>query len=492
MRKYAYMLIACFSVLTMQAQQTRSGMYTLPLTEGNGTPPPGIVEQSDSGGNSPAGYDRYTSEGLVLTNNRVAHSAFAIDNLEIDLREGVVIEFEYAMARLTQSAYAKGEGLALFLYDANERLDLGYGFEALGYAYNEANGVIGRKPSLKGAYLAVGFDIGGGFKKFFETNEHRREGISPARFQQAGYYQNDFGRYQMNHITLRGGHASYYQAYGYNGNPVLLTKYFGGTSVNAGELSMATLNYNTGEYDFDRNTDAANFDVGNGGTQTNLNFQKIIVELEPASNGEAMYITVKAKEGSREIVLIEDFKYETSFKTYDKMNNLYDFRAPIPQRVKVGFTASTGNFSQQKTIIRNVKVSIPNALILEDIQEEMCVSESGESRNAEITVPVFEDLDFSIQPNSFQFVDANGNEVGTSYTQSNVGEWSYSSSREEVTLTLTNAYFEPDDVAAIHYVVETRDGTKSQPAAIRITGMRCGAGINPHIRTKNQNELHLN
>lgn len=485
------MILACFSVLTIQAQQTRSGSYHLPLTEGNGSPPPGIVEQSDSGGNSPSGYDRYTSEGLVLTDKRVAHSAFAIDNLEIDLREGVVIEFEYAMAALGQPAFGKGEGLALFLYDANERLDLGYGFEALGYAFNEANGISGRKPSLKGAYLAVAFDVGGGFKNFFSTNEHRREGISPARFEQAGYYQNDFGRYQRNHITLRGAHASYYMAYGYNGNPVLLTKYFGGTSVSAGEISMATLNYHTGEYAFDRNTDAANFDVGNGGTHTNLNFQKIVVELEPASNGEGMYITVKAKEGSREIVLIEDFKYETSFKTYDKMNDLYDVKAPIPDRVKVGFTASTGNFTQQKTIIRNVKIAIPNALILEDIQEEMCVSDTGESRNAAITVPVFEDLDFAVQPSSFQFVDANGNEVGTSYTQSNVGEWSYSSSREEVTLTLSNAYFEPDEVAEIKYVVEASDGTKSQTAAIRITGIQCGAVVNPQIRTKNENEPYM-
>ncbi|WP_410880155.1 hypothetical protein [Myroides sp. DW712] len=488
MKKYYYVVLACFSLLTIQAQNTRSGFYNLPLTEGNGTPPPGIVEQSDTGGNSPSGYERYTSEGLVLTNKRVAHSAFAIDNLEIDLREGVTIEFEYAMATLNQPAYGKGEGMALFLYDAEERLDLGYGFEALGYAYNEANGVIGRKSSLKGAYLAVGFDIGGGFKNFFETNEHRREGISPARFQAAGYYQNDFGRYQRNHITLRGGHANYYIAAGYNGNPVLYTKYFGGASVSAGELSMASLDYRTGEYHFDHNTDGDSFDVGNGGTQANPNFQKIIVELEPASDGEALYITVKAKEDRSEITLIDKFKYESSFKTYDKANNLYDFRAPIPERVKVGFTASTGNFTQQKTIIRNVKVSIPNALILEDVQADMCVSDSGGSRGAEITIPLFEDLDFSVNASSFQFVNSSGNEVGSSYTQSNVGEWSYSSSREEVTLTLDNAYFEPGDVAEVHYVVEARDGTKSQQATLRVSGVSCGAVANPQIRVKDQNQ----
>ncbi|WHT39147.1 hypothetical protein QNH98_19790 [Myroides sp. mNGS23_01] len=268
----------------------------------------------------------------------------------------------------------------------------------------------------------------------------------------------------------------------------MYTKYFGGFSVNAGELSMASLDYRTGEYIFDRNTDGANFDVGNGGSQANPNFQKIIVELEPASDGEALYVTVKAKEGSNEITLIDNFRYETSFKTFDKMNNLYDFRAPIPERVKVGFTASTGNFTQQKTIIRNVKVSIPNALILEDVEADMCVSDTGGSRGAEITIPLFDDLDFSVNASSFQFVNSNGNEVGSSYTQSNVGEWRYSSSREEVTLTLDHAYFEPGDVAEVHYVVEARDGTKSQQATLRVTGISCGAMINPQIRVKDKNQ----
>lgn len=490
MKKYFYAIMACLCLLTAQAQ-TRSGTVTFPLTNGNGSPPPGIISKSDPGGNAPSGYQRYTSEGTVLTRDRVSYSAIVMNDLEIDLQEGLTVEFEYAMTSVPPAAYGKGEGMTFFIFDAARNFELGYGFEALGYAYNEANSNLGRKRGVLGAYLAVGFDVGGGFKEHFNNNEYRREGISSQRFNDAGLSQSNFGTYKKNHITLRGAHAEYRQAGGYNGNPVLITKHFGGSSVSSGDISMATLDYRTGQYTFGRNTDAASFDVGNGGTETNPNFQKIRVEIEPASGGNAMYITVKALEGSREIVLIDEFRYDTAFKTFDKLNDLYDFTAPIPNRVKIGFSASTGNFTQQKTIIRNVKVSIPNALIIEDVTADMCVSDQGDSRNAEIDVPLFENVDFSVNASSFQFLDPNGNEVGTSYTQSNVGRWDYSSRNEEVTLTLTNGNFEPGDRAVINYVVSSRDGTKAQPATIRISGVACGATINPQIRVKNQNEPFL-
>ncbi|WP_158963647.1 hypothetical protein [Myroides fluvii] len=490
MKKYLYAIIACFCLLTAQAQ-TRSGTVTFPLTDGNGSPPPGVVSKTDPGGNAPNGYQRYTSEGTVLTRDRVSYSAIALDNLEIDLREGLTVEFEYAMASVPPAAYGKGEGMTFFIFDASRSFEIGYGFEALGYAYNEANSNLGRKKGVLGAYLAVGFDIGGGFHKHFENNEYRREGISAQRFSDAGFSQADFGRYRANHVTLRGAHADFRQGGGFNGNPVLLTKYFGGFSANSTDVSMATLNYRTGQYNFGFNSDAASFDVGNGGSEANPNFQKIRVELEPVSNGNGMYVTVKAIEGSREIMLIDRFQYETNFKTFDKLNDLYDFSAPIPHRVKIGFSAATGNFTQQKTIIRNVKVSIPNALILPDVTDKMCVSDNGNSRNAAISVSLFEEADFSVNASSFKFLDSSGSEVGTSYTQSNVGRWEYSSRNEEVTLTLTNGNFEPGDVAEVHYIVEARDGTKAQPATIRITGIACGATINPQIQVKDQNAPYL-
>ncbi|MGG5505933.1 MULTISPECIES: hypothetical protein [unclassified Myroides] len=488
MKKYLYAIIACLCLLTAQAQ-TRSGTVTFPLTNGNGDAPSGIKDHFGLGGNTPTGYERHTSEGLVLTKDRVGYSAFTLDNLEIDLREELQVEFEYALASVN-AGYGKGEGMAFFFYEPGERFEFGYRFEALGYAYNETGSTFGRQKSLEGSYLAIAFDVTGGFKDYFNTNESRREGISAQRFEDANLSQRDFGRYKGNHVTLRGAHAAYRQAAGYSGNPVLLSKYYGGASTSSTDVSMATLNYDTGQYTFGVNSNSAAFDVGNGGSQNNPNFQKIRLEFKPASRG-GIYITVKAIEGSRTIVLIDEFEYKTAFKTFDRQNILYDLRAPVPHRVKMGFTASTGNFSQQKTIIRNVKVTIPNALILDDVKADMCVSEEGDSRNATIDVAVFEDTDFSVNPSSFNFLDNNGNEMGTSYTQSNVGRWEYSSRNEEVTLTLTNGNFEPGDVAKIQYNVEARDGTKAQPATIRITGVACGASINPHIRVKNQNAPFL-
>lgn len=47
MKKYYYLLIACLGLLTVQAQNTKSNTYNLPLT--GTSKPPGIVEEWDKG-----------------------------------------------------------------------------------------------------------------------------------------------------------------------------------------------------------------------------------------------------------------------------------------------------------------------------------------------------------------------------------------------------------------------------------------------------------
>ena len=495
MRKYYYVIIVCLSLLTVRAQQTKSGVIDYPLTSNNGMLPTGIksLDTSDKGAspNTPTGKNRYTPDGIVLTDNRVAYSGFYIDDLEIDLMEGVNVEFEYALASIPSLNTAKGNGMTFFIFDSSYDVVLGYRLDALGYAYNEASGANGMRKGLPGGYLGIGFDYTGGFKEFYSFSEQFREGISAQRYKDAGLNITSFGNYHSNHITLRGASIDARQSKSYKGNPVLLTKYFGSSAVAEGAISMATLDANTGQYKFGRNESVANFSVGNGGTDDKLNFQKIRVELAPASDGKAMLVTVKVLIGGKEFLLIDSYRYETKVKAFDKENQLYELATAIPKKVKIGFTASTGNYTAQKAIVRNLKVSLSNALVLEDLTIEMCVSSKGGSKDAKRIVSLFKDADFSVDANSFSFLDGSGKAVGTSYTQANVGKWSYSASQKEVTLTLSNANFKPKDAAEVSYVVSSKEGVKSESAKIKVEGIPCGAIYNPQLRVKDSNTPYV-
>lgn len=488
MKKYYYLLIACFSLLTVQAQNTKSNTYNLPLT--GTSKPPGIVEEWDKGGSAPSGSERYTEEGIVLSHDRVGYSGFAIDDLEIDLREGAVVEFEYAMSTIYGTGYSPGGGMSFFLFDADKKFKLGYGRSALGYAYNESNSTA-RLAGLAGGYLGIGFDLSGGFKGTGAMIQYEmRAGISDARYADAGVTPNVFGDYYSDHITLRGAIQG---MQGFNGNPVLYSQYQGYRNP-SNDIATAKLNYNTGEYDFERRYDGAGFDIANGGSSKTPNFQKIIVELIP-DNEEGMYVTVKAKDGGNEIMLIDNFYYKHSFNTYrvDGRNNngvietLYNFKTTIPQKVKIGFVGLSIDFAQQKTIIRNVKVYPPgqNQPELDDIVADMCVSDTGKSKGGVIDVDVLQNTGYDITWGSFMFVDEDGNKLegdDREYEDS-TGKWEFSSRNEEITFTVKDGWFEPGDEADIYYSIEL-DGVRSKPALFRIKGIACGAVVNPHIRSK--------
>ncbi|AJH15357.1 hypothetical protein [Myroides profundi] len=489
MKKYYYLLIACFGLLTMQAQNTKGNTYNLPLT--GTSKPQGIVEEWDRGGSAPTGSERYTEEGIVLSHDRVGYSGFAIDDLEIDLREGVAVEFEYAMSTISGTGYGAGGGMTFFLFDADKKFKLGYGRSALGYAYNESSSTA-RLAGLAGGYLGIGFDLSGGFKGTGAMRAYEmRTGISDARYAAAGVTPSVFGNYYSSHITLRGAIQG---MQGFNGNPVLYSQYQGYYNP-SNDIATATLNYNTGEYDFERRRNGAGFDIANGGSSKAPVFQKIIVELIP-DNEEGMYVTVKAKDGGNEILLIDDFYYKHSFNTYrvDGYNadsslkeTLYNFKTTIPKKVKIGFVGLSIDFAQQKTIIRNVKVYPlgQDQPELDDVVADMCVSDTGKSKAGVIDVKVLQNTGYGITWGSFMFVDQDGNKLsgGDREYENSTGKWEFSSAYEEITFTVKDGGFEPGNQADIYYSIEL-DGVRSKPALFRINGIACGAVVNPHIRSR--------
>ncbi|AJH15823.1 hypothetical protein [Myroides profundi] len=489
MKKYYYLMIACFSLLTLQAQ-----VYEYPLT---GTEKPsGIVEEWDRGGSAPSGSERYTTEGIVLSHDRVGYSGFAIDDLEIDLRKGTKIEFEYAMSSILGTGYGAGGGMTFFLFDAEKKFKLGYGRSALGYAYNESNSTA-RLSGLAGGYLGIGFDLSGGFKGTGAMRAYEmREGISNKRYEEVGVTPNVFGNYYDSHITLRGAIQG---NTGFRGNPVLYSQYYGYYFPDPNETTTALLDYNTGAYKFERANNSPYFNIANGGNSSNPNFQKIIVELVPEEDESAMYVTVKAKEGNNEVVLIDNFYYKHNFKTYaidgyDFSGELkeyeYDFNTRIPNKVKIGFVGLSIDFAQQKTIIRNVKVSPiddngggDEGVDLEDEYEEICISKNLSSEGAVAFIDILEDTDYNVDWSSFMFVDVDGNKKGDDYYSDYYAKWEYDRYDKQVKMTVQFDFYKPEENLEIYYSVLV-DGVRSKPAMIRVRSIECGAIANPQINTK--------
>ncbi|EKB05260.1 MULTISPECIES: hypothetical protein [Myroides] len=515
MKKYYYLMIACLSLLTLQAQQTKNGSYEYPLTDIDYNNLPSWIANDFGKGtlSGPTGQSRYTSEGIVLTIKRATTSAFAITDLNLDLRKGAKFEFEYAMASVNwndaQGAQYGGGGMTFFLFDAKEKLSMGYVASALGYSFNgsTAGGSTAIKTGLGGAYLGIGFDLDGNNKErkgFGMQSYETREGLTEQRYKDAGftdpYIDYDFGRnifgtYYKNHITLRGAG----QGNGYKGNPLLLTKYFGGQNA-VNEVAMATLDYNTGDYNFSGSYEGDDFNIADGGADYSPKFQKIEVELRPDGE-EGMYVTIKGNGN----VLIDNFYYKHSFKTYGDgkvVNNKYEdyqynYNTRIPDRVNIGFAATTMDLNTQKTIIRNVKVSPiddngggDEEFTLEERVEELCVSDSGNSNGASIELELSDSNEYNLDKDTFEFTDEHGNYLGgSSYNQSGVGKWEYSSYYNEVTLTISDDDFEPGDKAEVYYTIEGDNRSngkrgKSRPTAITIDGIACGAIANPQISTK--------
>ncbi|MDR2221164.1 MAG: hypothetical protein LBE34_00335 [Flavobacteriaceae bacterium] len=488
MKKYYYYIIITFlSFSVLQAQQTQGGTYTLPLT--GTSKPAGIVEEWDKGGSAPVGTERYTEEGIVLSHDRVGYSGFAIDDLTIDLRKGATIEFEYAMSKIYGTGYGPGGGMTFFIFDAEKTFKLGYGRSALGYAYNESNSTA-RLSGLAGGYLGVGFDLNGHFKGTGGMTAYEmRAGISEERYNVAGVIPGVFGNNYGSHITLRGAVQG---MTGFNGNPVLFSQYQGG-SISSSEITNAKLNYNTGEYDFGTINTNANFDIAEGGSSNAVNFQKVIIELVP-NQEEGMYVTVKGNNGGSDMILIDSFYYKHSFKTYrvdgyasggNLKETLYDFKTTIPEKVKIGFVGLSIDFAQQKTIIRNVKVTSPDieevGEKLEDTYEEICISDKANNSGANTKVKILESTNYNVNWDSFQFVDENGNELGKYLYENTFAKWEYSNYSKEVTITIRDGSFRPNEEVVVYYTVEI-DGIRSKPAQIKVKGITCGAIANPQLR----------
>lgn len=178
----------------------------------------------------------FTTNGVQLTstsNNNFG--AIYINNRKFSSVNGIKIEFEYGMYGGTGA-----DGISMFLFDAAVTNPVVGAYGAgLGYGYNRAKNLFGslRQTGLTGAFLGIGLDAYGNYKRSVFQGDQRSNGITSTTFTQT-----------FSHVTLRGAKGNVINSSiglgdGYTGYPVLTTQ-----STLNGTIGAATINPSTGTY----------------------------------------------------------------------------------------------------------------------------------------------------------------------------------------------------------------------------------------------------
>lgn len=387
----------------------------------------------------------FTTNGAQLTpSTNNSFGAIYLNNHQFSSVNGIHIEFEYGMYGGTGA-----DGISMFLFDASIASPVVGAYGAgLGYGYNRANDSWAslRQTGLTGAFLGVGLDAFGNYKRSVFQGDQRSNGVPSSTFTQAS-----------SHVTLRGAKGNVINAStglgnGYTGYPVLTTQ-----STLSGTIGAATINPLTGGYttaagltdNFDLKTSALSF------VPTDANYRKAIIELLPNILG-GFDVTVKIQHGSVISNVINKYWYRTSyiytenanpavsdFNTSNTQgtNTTHTLNTTAPNFFRIGFAASTGGLNNTH-IIKNLKVTMPYAAEAYDDTATGC-------RDVAIPINVLNnDLAYTgifpttvtsssanIDKSSFIFYDASGNAVtGNTYTSTN-GTWVYNPTTGIVTFT---------------------------------------------------------
>lgn len=460
MKKKLIILLLLTSPLVLIAQQARTFPYLLPLT---GTTKP-IEIQEGASSNAPTGTDRYTPNGIVLTNPSVlSRSGFALYDLSFTSDFGLEVEFEYAMyggGGSTGNLF--GDGMSFFLYDANVPFRLGVSGSGLGYYYSNNPATPGYDPNvataygLNGAYLGIALDSYGWHKGRILTTNQVVEGV-PFAF-------NEYNKLGADHITVRAGVYPINQ----KGFPVL----FSTQTSNANENKIASVRLNPidGSYTSSKTLPTSPFNLRTGQSANGtILFNKIRLVLTPQIGG-GMKISIFAIVNNVETTIVENLDYKLQFTALNFDNTPYSFSTPLPKKLKLGFAASTGGATQIH-LVKNVRINLPYAPVMKEDHAGM----SGYSKLSNVglttTFDIYNnDLFYRgaiannptsgndatfIDSNSFQFEDKDGKVLASGpkakYVQPGVGIWEYDAVTRKVKVTLTEEKYADEQLISIYY-----------------------------------------
>ncbi|WP_162816995.1 L-type lectin family protein [Myroides odoratimimus] len=306
---------------------------------------------------SKVSFDKY---GATLTPATTSTTrGFYLNDLAFTIERGFIIEFDYLMTG--GSGFA--DGLALVLFDGNESKPImGAAGAGLGYSYKTPNGGGG----LTKGFLAVGIDLWGNFKYRRSEDGDYRNGIRDGGDNNTliGGKANEV----KNHVTIRG------QGNGGKGYPVLITQ----STVDF--ESRTQLNFETGLFDIKPEkpqSDPFSFKLRES-TSYNENdinaafghpsYRRVQISMLPGEkfNDVGFYMSVDIIHGTIKSRVIKDYflpkkteiKYMEATAKANYENKIEKLTLEAPQTFKIGFTASTGGFTQRH-IVRNLSLYMP-------------------------------------------------------------------------------------------------------------------------------------
>lgn len=423
---------------------------------------------------------KFTMDGIQLTENYTHRfGGVFFNDRKFSPVNGIIVEFEYMMYN---GGADGGDGLNMFLFDANFTTDpkIGAAGAAIGYNYNSGAG-SGKRKGLSGAYLGVAFDAFGNHKQLRFEKGSTETGVPGS--EQAGIpfrgtaHSNtmegavDAAYNGRNDVVLRGIRCDKeLRAYreltgewrtlevGYSGYPVLISQ---STYTGKGVIKKDD---QSGDYvPISPDYSGTRFKISGNGRFTDSSspsYRRAIVELFPArkEDGGGFYITVSIKHNNGTDVIIRDYHYKEKFyykeniMLYSRYSGALDDKQPtfeldakVPDYLRIGFAASTGA-STNIHVIKNVNIKLPRAA--EAYNDSININPS---QTAQLQ-PLVNDIAYNgiiskvqtgssanIDPNTFRFIDnntivaVNPGDPYIEHTVSNQGVWRYYPSTQQVT-----------------------------------------------------------
>lgn len=453
------------------------------------------------GTNPPTGANRYTKDGLVLSEGLDSSSAFTLDEIPFDSENGIEVEFQYAMYDGAKYNGNYGDGLAFFIYDGAKATSIGSYGAGLGYVYRNTapDNAWFALPGMDGGFLAIALDLYGGFKQRSVNPYEMREGIS---FDEGSWNNQGF-----NHLTIRAaGMVGNLQ----KGYPVLFSTQLDDANQqsNTSDYTRAVLDYQSGAYLLSSeflNPPISMMPQRANGASEAIQYNTITLILVPNEDGTSTYITVKAANQTTSTSVVENLVYPTRFNTTFTDDTVYDFVNSTPETFKIGFSASTGGATATQAI-KYVKVSLPYDPITLPEYKELCMGgtinhttlnpfENDIFYNGKIANPTAGNDAVHIDFTSFRFEDEKGfalDQNNPYLYENNDGIWQYNPTTQLVTFTLKNT----QDINVEYKVYYSAYGNdqnggpfhneyyRSAPTPITIKSYNCSVPVNPSLRTK--------
>ena len=347
--------------------------------------------------------------GLRLTQGKEEVGAFYLPDYIFSTKDGLLIEFEYIMMYTNPSEKGLTDGICMFLVDATTNQYIGdnlkYGAEGAGFGYTHRSSVHqsiskGVLPitGMKGGYLAVALDQDN-FKNWRMEDYEMRNGIpyndnltTIANAQLLKYntrsnvtIRGAAGRGKKTITTKQNTHEIPEGSWGF---PVLITRHTGWSIT--GGLEDEHSNGLRNEAGFELNTMSGQyerhvtpridkpFNISGGGVFSHSDestYRKAIIALEPNDNGGGFKITVTIQHGTDKTVVIENYTYPSSLSYTENSLPIRiaggsppkpiwyttppvtDLTLITPQRLCIGFMASTGQLTAHTNIIKNLRIT---------------------------------------------------------------------------------------------------------------------------------------